>query len=156
MLKKTTDQYLTHSGLLKLQKEYHELLEKKKPYLMGRIVRAREYGDVAESQEYLDAQSALYLAEQRIAELEKALKHYRLINSSVKAEFIVIGSRVVVDMGSVVDEFEVVNTIEADPAQKKISDVSPLGRALLGAKIGDVVEVFNSPVKRICRILEIK
>jgi len=148
---------LTKTGLEELKREYDELANIQRPAIADRINRAREFGDLAENSEYDAAKEEQSLLEARITELEEVLHGARVIEETItKSEFVVIGSTVVVEIDGQTDKFTVVGTMEADPAKRKISNESPVGQALLGAKIGDIVEVTTPIIKAKYRILEVK
>src|SRR5579872_6751390 len=139
---------LTKTGLEELKREYDELANIQRPAIADRINRAREFGDLAENSEYDAAKEEQSLLEARITELEEVLHGARVIEETItKSEFVVIGSTVVVEIDGQTDKFTVVGTMEADPAKRKISNESPVGQALLGAKIGDIVEVTTPIIK---------
>ena len=96
------------------------------------------------------------LVENRIAELENILKDAKVIQDVPKSDFVVIGSTVVIEMNGEEDEFTIVGRVEADPSKKRISNESPLGSSLLGAKPGESVEVTTPIVRYKCKVLEIK
>ncbi len=147
---------LTLDGLKNLKQEYEELVYTKRPAVVSRIQRAREFGDLSENSEYDAAKEEQTLVETRITALEGVLKKAEIITPTQKTDFVVIGSTVVVEVDSQIDEFTIVGTMEADPAKRKISNESPVGQTLLGAKVGDVVEVTTSIVRAKYKILEIK
>lgn len=147
---------LTKEGLEKLQREYDFLVKTKRPQVTQRIQAAREFGDLAENSEYDAAKEEQTLTETRITELEDVLKKTEIIEEHKKGDFVIIGSTVVVEIDKEKDEFTVVGTMEADPAQRKISNESPVGAALLGARIGEVVEVTTPIIRAKYKILEIK
>lgn len=147
---------LTQEGLSNLKQEYEELVYQKRPAITQRIRNAREFGDLSENSEYDAAKEEQTLIETRITALEQVLKKAQVITPTQKTDFIVIGSTVVVEIEGEIDEFQVVGTMEADPAKRKISNESPVGQALLGAKVGDVVEVSTPIVKAKYKVLEIK
>jgi len=93
--------------------------------------------------------------EDRIAELEEVFATYELIKEP-RRDVVSLGSTVVVEVEGQKDEFTIVGSLEADPAAGKISDESPVGKALLGAKPGAVVEVTGSIVRSTFKVLEIK
>lgn len=148
--------YLTAKGLQKAQQELEFLKKSKRAEIADRIRQAREYGDLTENSEYDAAIEEQNLIESRISELEDILKDVKLISEKNYQDFVVIGSTVKVEMEGEVDEFTIVGRVEADPAKKKISNESPLGEALLGAKKGEEVEVATPIVKYKCKVLEIK
>lgn len=148
---------LTKEGLSEIKQEYDELVSVKRPQIVSRIQRAREFGDLAENSEYDAAKEEQSLLETRISELEEVLARAQIIAPVTQAtEFVVIGSTVVVEADGEHDEFTIVGTMEADPSRKKISNESPVGESLLGAKVGEVVEVATSIVRAKYKILEIK
>lgn len=147
---------LTREGLEHLKAEYQELTSVRKPQIISRIQKAREFGDLAENSEYDAAKEEQSLLEARIASLEEILPKAQIIQQTANADFVVIGSKVTVEIDGNVDEFSIVGSVEADPASKKISNESPVGSALLGAKIGEVVEVVTPIVRAKYKILNIK
>jgi transcription elongation factor GreA len=147
---------LTKEGLANLQREYDLLVKTKRPQVTQRIQNAREFGDLAENSEYDAAKEEQSLLESRISELENVLKRTQLIEEEEKGDFVVIGSTVVVEIDNEKDEFTVVGTMEADPAKRRISNESPVGAALLGARVGEVVEVATPIIRARYKILEIK
>lgn len=148
--------YLTSKGLEEIKKELTELKNIKKPEVSERIQRAGEFGDITENSEYDTAIDEQNLVENRISELEETLKNAQVITQTPKNDFVVIGSTVVIDMEGEVDEFTIVGSVEANPSKKKISNESPVGSALLGAKVGESVVVATPIVRYKCKILEIK
>lgn len=148
--------YLTARGLKKAQEELEFLKKNKRVEIADRIRQAREYGDLTENSEYDAAIEEQNLIESRIAELEVILKDVKLISEQTREDFVVIGSTVKVEMEGEVDEFTIVGRVEADPAKKRISNESPLGSSLLGAKIGEEVEVTTPIVRYKCKVLEIR
>jgi transcription elongation factor GreA len=146
--------FLTSEGLEKLKKEYNHLVDVKRKEVTDRISKAREYGDVNENSEYDTAREEQSFIEGRILELEEILRNSQLVKPREKADDVQVGSRVKVEVDGDQDEFVIVSSVEADPMQGKISNESPVGKALLGAKVGDVVTV-SSTIKSTYRILEI-
>jgi transcription elongation factor GreA len=135
--------YLTKEGLEELKKEFDELSKVKRPDVLARVSQARSMGDLSENAEYVAARDELSFIDGRIDELEELTKQAVLIqeshtkgNSTVK-----LGSTVTVHIKGKKEIFTVVGEWEADPKDKKISHESPLGKALLGKKIGEKVEV---------------
>lgn len=152
---KTT--YLTAAGLDEVKNELNSLKKIKRVEIAERIQRARDFGDLAENAEYEAALDEQALVENRIEELEKVLRNAKVIKSPEKASDIVtIGSTVKIEMSGETDEFTIVGRVEANPAQKRISNESPVGSALLGAKVGEIVEVATPIVRYKYKVLEIK
>ncbi len=135
--------YLTKDGLEELKKEYEELAKVKRPDVLARVSQARSMGDLSENAEYVAAREELSFIDGRIDELEELTKQAVLIQEShSKGNHIVkLGSTVTVHIKGKKEVFTVVGEWEADPKDKKISHESPLGKALLGKKIGEKVEV---------------
>ena len=147
---------LTKEGLANLQREYQELINQKRPAVINRISTAREFGDLSENSEYDAAKEEQSLLEVRVIQLEAVLKNFQIVPEVKKSDIVVIGSTVVVEINDEVHEFAIVGSMEADPAAKKISNESPVGRALLNLKAGESAEVAISPVKSRIKVLEIK
>ena len=147
---------LTRQGLVSLKSEYDELTKVKRTQITKRIQTAREFGDLSENSEYDAAKEEQSLLETRITQLEDVLKRAQIIEPVKKADFVVIGSTVVVEMNDEVHKFSIVGSMEADPAENKISNESPVGKALLGLQVGETIEVSVGPVKSKIKLLEIQ
>jgi transcription elongation factor GreA len=148
--------YLTPTGLAETKAELEYLQKTKRLEIAEKIHQAREYGDLAENSEYDSAVEDQNLTENRISELEDILKNAKVIVEKHNEDFVVLGSTVKIDMDGEINEFKVVGRVEADPGKKRISNESPLGTALLGAKKGETVEVATPIVRYKCKVLEIK
>ena len=146
--------FLTREGLGKLKKEYEHLINVKRKEVAVRIAKAREYGDISENSEYDTAREEQSFTEGRILELEDILRNCQVIESGKKSDSVQIGSKVCVEVDGEQDEFVIVSSVEADPMQGKISNESPVGGALLGAKVGDVVTI-SSTIKSTYKVLKI-
>ncbi|MEK7605177.1 MAG: transcription elongation factor GreA [Patescibacteria group bacterium] len=136
--------YLTKSGLEDLKKEHEELTKVKRPEVVSRVSDARNQGDLSENAEYVAAREELSFIDGRIDELEELLKQVSLIEegAGTRGGYLVeLGSKVTLKIDGKEEVYRVVGEWEADPAEKKISHESPLGKALLGKKIGESVEV---------------
>jgi transcription elongation factor GreA len=135
--------YLTKEGLEDLKKEYVELSKVKRPDVLARVSQARSMGDLSENAEYVAAREELSFIDGRIDELEELVKQAVPIQEShAKGNFVVkLGSTVTVHIKGKKEVFTVVGEWEADPKDKKISHESPLGKALIGKKVGEKVEV---------------
>lgn len=135
--------YLTKEGLAELKREYDELTNKKRPEVLGRVTQARNMGDLSENAEYAAAREELAFIDGRIDELEVILKQAVVIRDTVKASNhgIKLGSTVTLQLNGKKEIFTVVGEWEADPTNKKISHESPLGKVLIGKKVGEKVQV---------------
>jgi len=135
---------LTREGLEKLQKELKYLKEVERPEVAQKIREALAFGDLSENAEYAAAKDRQAFVEGRILSIEKILENYELIDDSKKKDGVVtVGSKVKikdVNSGTTL-EFTIVGSPETDPLSGKISRNSPLGKALLGKKKGEVVNV---------------
>ena len=147
------DVYLTSEGLKELQTELKDLEDKKLPKLVKRVARARSFGDLSENSEYSNAREELAFAEGRVDELKELISRAKVIRSKKKKDVVKLGCKVTVHANGGEHTFEVVGEWEADPGKKKISHNSPLGKALLGKKRGETVEI-KAPAGKI--IYEIK
>ncbi|MFS0725032.1 transcription elongation factor GreA [Paenibacillus sp. 1P07SE] len=150
---------LTQDGLKKLEEELETLKSVKRREVAERIKVAIGYGDISENSEYEDAKNEQAFIEGRIITLEKMLRNARIINNDeVDIDTVSIGSTVLVEDLEFKDQMEytIVGTAEADPLQNKISNESPVGRAILGKDKGTIVDV-NVPAGVIkYKILDIK
>jgi len=151
---------LTPDGLKKLEEELENLKSVKRREVAERIKIAIGYGDISENSEYEDAKNEQAFIEGRIITLEKMLRNARIINSDeLDPEIVNIGSTVVVEDLEFGDtmEFTIVGSAESDPNENKISNESPVGKAIIGRRKGDVVEV-SVPAGNIIqyKILDIK
>lgn len=150
---------LTPEGLKKLEEELENLKSVKRREVAERIKIAIGYGDLSENSEYEDAKNEQAFIEGRIITLEKMLRNARIINSDeIDTNIVSIGSTVMVEDLEFGDQMEytIVGTAESDPSQNKISNESPVGKAILGKQKGTVVDV-NVPAGVIqYKIIEIK
>ncbi len=150
-----TNVYLTSKGLVEAKEELEFLKKTRRRQVAEMIHQARQYGDLTENSEYDAALEEQSMAQSRISELENILKGAKVIASPSSNAFVVIGSTVKIEMDDGIDEFTIVGRVEADPSKKRISNESPLGMALAGAKKGEVVEVTTPIVRYKCKVLEI-
>lgn len=135
--------YLTKIGLKKLQDDLSRLKTSERREVIERIAAAKELGDLKENAEYAEAKDTQAMLESKIAEIEAVLKDAVLIEEdrTGESEFVQVGSRVQVACNGSTCVYTIVGTEEADPAQLKISNESPLGRAFLNKSRGDKVLV---------------
>lgn len=138
---------LTQVGLDGLKKDLDELLNGKRPKLVARLANAREQGDLSENSDYQSAKEELEFLDGRIDELSEVVKT-AVVATDPKNGGVGVGAKVTVKVKGKEVAFNVVGEWEADPMNKKISESSPLGVALVGKKVGDAVEV-EAPVGRV-------
>jgi len=150
--------YLTKEGLEELKAEYEELTKKKRPEVVERLAEARNMGDLAENAEYSAARDELSFVDGRIDELEELLRQVVLIEEpkAGSKRTVTLGSTVTLHVNKKKEDYTVVGAWEADPAEKKISDQSPLGKALIGKIVGDKVEVAAPAGKVLYTIVSVK
>jgi len=147
--------YLTKQRLKELKKEHKDLLSFERLKIEEETPKVFQSEDI--NPEYLSFQEDLSFLRARIGELGNILKNYELIKSPSKGKQNVVGlgAKVKVGIDGDKDEFEIVGTLEANPSLGKISNESPVGKALIGHKIGDEI-VLSSPIKTIYKIVGIK
>jgi transcription elongation factor GreA len=150
---------LTPEGYEKLKQEIAYLSNEKRREVADRIRVAREFGDIAENAEYDDAKNEQAMLEARIAKLEEQLVAARVISKKeITSDVVSVGSKVRLkdmDMNETV-EYHIVGSAEANPAELKLSNESPVGRAILGRKKGEVVSVEAPRGSLKFKILDIK
>lgn len=135
---------LSLEGLKQLEQELVMLRSVKRLEVAERIKQAREYGDIAENSEYEDAKNEQAFIEGRILVLEKTLRNARVLDDPIAGgSNVTLGSTVVLKDLEFGDEltYTIVGTLEADPSNMRISNESPVGRAIMGQTVGTVVEV---------------
>lgn len=134
--------YLTKEGLAELKKEYDELVNVKRPRVLEHVSQARNMGDLSENAEYVASREELTFIDGRIDELEIILKQAVVIrDAKTSSHAVKLGSTVTLHSNGKKEVFTVVGEWEADPENKKISHESPLGKVLLGKKVGEKVQV---------------
>ena len=148
--------YITKGGLEKLKAELEDLKKNKMPDVIERIAKAKELGDLTENAEYQDAKDEQGFIAGRMAELENLINKSEIIAENSNSEVVTVGSTVRALCGQDEYEYTIVGSNEADPRQGLISNESPIGRAFLGAKVGDKVVVTTPRGEMKCEVLEIK
>jgi transcription elongation factor GreA len=134
--------FLTPEGHQKLQEELEHYKNVRRPAVAARIRSAKEEGDVMENAEYDDAKNEQAFVEGRILTLEQLLNNVVIIEDEGPSDHVVLGSRVTVaEDGEPAETYHIVGSTEADPSNGRISNESPLGKALIGRKPGDKVQV---------------
>ena len=147
--------HLTKEGIDELNLELASLIAERAE-IAESIKTAREFGDLSENSEYQSARAAQERNESRISEIEHILKNVELIKAPQGSAKVQLGSTVSLknDAG-VTKEFKIVGTVEADPLNGKISDESPIGKALLGKHEKDEVEINTPAESAIYKIADI-
>lgn len=136
--------YLSQNGYDNLKKELHNLKSVDRPHIINQIAEARDKGDLSENAEYDAAKEAQGLLEARISKLEKDLSNSRVIDESqLSTDSVSLLSKVTIKnpKNNMEMTYAVVSESEANLAEKKISASSPIGKGLLGKKVGEVVEI---------------
>jgi transcription elongation factor GreA len=147
--------YVTADGLAKLKAELDDFLNNKRAEAVDRLKQARSLGDLSENSLYDQAKANQSFVEGRIKELEDIIERAEIIEEDTATDAVHLGSSVVVHIDGDEETFSIVGEPEADPANARISHTSPLGKALIGKKINEEVEV-EAPVGTITyRIVEI-
>jgi transcription elongation factor GreA len=133
--------YISKDGLEKLRAELAEMVSVRRPEIAQRIHDAKEHGDLSENAEYEDAKNEQAFVEGRIQTLEAMIKNAMLIDENTSTDHVQIGSTVKVEGEDGPETFMIVGSAEAKPADGRISNESPVGRALLGRRRGDKITV---------------
>ena len=136
--------YLSQNGYDNLKKELHNLKSVDRPHIINQIAEARDKGDLSENAEYDAAKEAQGLLEARISKLENDLSNSRVIDESqLSTDSVSLLSKVTIKnpKNNMEMTYAVVSESEANLAEKKISASSPIGKGLLGKKVGEVVEI---------------
>lgn len=135
---------LTVNGLKKLEEELEYLKSVKRREVAERLKQAISFGDISENSEYEDAKNEQAFIEGRILTLEKKLRNARVINASeVPGDTVSLGFKVKLkdmDQGEEL-QYEIVGSMEADPAENRISNESPVGKAIMGRRVGEIIDV---------------
>jgi transcription elongation factor GreA len=148
MIKKNID--LTAEGKKALEKELEELIAGR-PEIAEKIATARAFGDLSENEEYSSARNEQKMAESRILEIQEILKNAKIIRGG-KKDKVALGTIVALSLGEKNMEYTLVGPTEANPLEGKISNESPIGKALIGKSAGEEFDFNGKKVK----VLEIK
>lgn len=147
---------ITREGLKKLQEELEYRKTVKRQEIARAIKEAKEQGDLSENAEYAEAKHQQNENESRVAELEVVIKDSEVVEHDKSVIGIQIGSEVKVKFNGNEMEFQIVGSSESDPANFKISNESPMGRAFMGRIKNDNVEVATPAGKKRYKILDVK
>lgn len=148
--------YLTQEGLDELRKELDELIQVKRPDVINALKDARAQGDLSENAEYDAARQEQAVVESRIKELESMLER-AIVITKVDTDVVSIGTKVTLEYvgDDDTEEYSIVGSSEADPFTNKISNESPIARAIMGLKVGSTVSVESPNGKYDVKILAI-
>jgi transcription elongation factor GreA len=150
------DVILTTDGLATLKAELDHLSTTRRREVAARIKEAREFGDISENAEYDDAKNEQAMLEARIATLEDKLRSATIVDASdLDTDVVRVGSIVHVKDGGKSSKYTIVGSAEANPAEAKLSNESPVGKALLGRKRGEEVRVTTPRGERNLKITKI-
>src|SRR5437773_7901873 len=139
------DVHITPEGLEAVQKELDELTSQKRPSIVAKIKAARELGDLSENFEYHAAKNEQGMMEARIKELESIIKNHVLIEARTEKGVVGMGNTVrFAEDGADEERYRIVGPAEADPKAGRVSYESALGKALIGHRVGDEVDI-NTP-----------
>lgn len=152
------DVILTPEGLANLKAELELLSTTRRREVAARIKEAREFGDISENAEYDDAKNEQAMLEARIAQLEDRLRSATVVDASdLDTDVVRVGSRVKVEEGDGrKSTYTIVGSAEAKPAERKLSNESPVGRALLGRRRGEEVAFSTPRGERRLKIIKIE
>lgn len=137
--------HLTSDGKKELEKELEDLIAKR-PEIAEKIATARAFGDLSENEEYSSARNEQKMTENRILEIQDILKKAKVIRAGKKTS-VTLGANVKIDLNGRELEYVVVGATEANPSQGKISNESPIGKIIMGHKVGDKLEFNGRKVK---------
>ena len=141
---------ITADGLKDLEKELEEL-KARRPELAEKIATARSYGDLSENEDYSAARGEQKVVEGRILEIEDILLHAKIIKSG-KKEKVAMGSVVTLESDGRKNTYTLVGAVEANPLEGKISNESPIGKAIFGKKVGEEVKLPNGKTFKVTEI----
>ncbi|MDI6717528.1 MAG: transcription elongation factor GreA [Patescibacteria group bacterium] len=148
--------YLTKEKFEEFKKILEQLKTEGRMEIADRLKKAKEYGDLSENAEYSEAKEAQSNIENKIIEIENIIRNSVIIKKSAGGATVEIGATVKVEKNGNEFEYTITGSNEADPEKNLISNESPLGRAFLGKKVGEKIEVETPKGKQIYKILEIK
>lgn len=149
-------EYLSTEALEKLKQEMHMLKTAKRLEIAVRLEHAKSLGDLSENAEYQETKEEQTLVEQKIAELEDRIREAVVMQKPTKTDKVSVGSTVRAMIGEREIAYTIVGSEEANPAAGKVSNESPLGKAFLGKKVGETVEVKAPAGSVIYTVVEIK
>ena len=148
---------ITKEGLAELKIEIKHLIEVERPKVIQEIAEARAQGDLSENAEFDAAREKQGQVEDRIKEIEAIIANSKVLNSRVKSSKVRIGSKVIIEdiKAKSQETYQIVGSLEANPFENKISNISPVALAILNKEEGDVVSVDVTP-KYDVKIIKVK
>ncbi len=149
------EKHFTPEGIQKLKKELERLEKEKRKEVADKLKHAASFGDLSENSAYDDAKTEQSMLESQISKMRETLKEARVVEKKKGSSTVQVGSKITVEEKGARKEMEVVGGTETDPSQGKISAESPLGRAFLGKKKGDICIVETPSNKKEFKILNI-
>lgn len=135
--------YVSKERLEELQDELNDLIHEGRRRVAERLKRAKEFGDLSENSEYSEAKDEQAAVEKRIIELEDVIKNASIIKKTTGGETVSVGCTFTVQTKGKSSTYHLVGSSESDPAEGKISNESPMGKAFLGHRVGDEVKVMT-------------
>lgn len=151
--------HFTKTGHDKIIEELHHLKTHKHQAAKDRLTKARAMGDLRENSEYHAAKEDLAVIVGRMAELEEMLKWAEIVDDAVEdieSDLVRLGCRVLTEKDGKREEYHIVGEYEADPMEKKLSHTSPIGKALVGKRKGEVVEIVIPSGKHVYTIVDVR
>ncbi len=147
---------VTREGHAKLLEELDDLINVQRPNIIRQVATAREEGDLRENAGYDAARNEQSFIEGRIRDLESILKRVDLIDeSAVETNIVSVGSTVTIKIDGELETYTIVGTVESNPANGRISNESPFGKALIGKKVGDVAEIVTPVTTLHAEVIEL-
>ncbi len=149
--------HVTKEGLEQLKAEYDELVNVRRPAIIKAIASAREEGDLRENAGYHAARHDQSMIEGRIRQLEQMLKRAEVIETEqARTDIVRLGSTVTIDIDGDKETYTIVGAVEAKPSEGRVSNESPFGKALIGAKPGQTVTIETPATTLKARVLSIE
>ncbi len=151
--------HVTEDGLAALQAEYDDLVNNRRPAIIRTVALAREEGDLRENSGYHAARHDQTMIEGRIRQLEDMLKRVEVIDANAAAKsggLVRLGTTVTLEIDGDEETYTIVGSVESNPLEGRISDKSPWGQALLGAKVGQTVNIQTPTTVLKARVVSVK
>jgi transcription elongation factor GreA len=133
--------FITKEGLERLEHELDDLRKNRRKEIANRIREAKELGDLSENAEYAEAKDEQAFNEGKIIELDYVIKNCQVIESGKVSDCVIVGSKVKISADGKEFEYTIIGSNEADPSNGLISNESPMGKAFLNKRVGDIAEV---------------